>query len=195
MIAGPEAAAERVAAWLKAQVPALLLVRATATATAYPPPVLVQSYESGPLAVEDFPAILVLPQRLTSLRLVDVTPGGETYSAAYALRVLLWVRGLSHADTSRIRFGYATAAREALLARKQATAQDSTVGDGLFAVDPTSLVEDYSDVMVDEAGRTIAGVYLDVTVTQVEHVDTTPITGTTTEVAVDTLSVPPHPAL
>lgn len=200
MMGGPEAAAARIAAWLAATVPERLQAHTTVgnvgwgEADEYPPPALVLDHDAGPIPTEDWPAIIVLPQTSTSMRFVGIEPDdADVYEVGYRVRVLAWVRGRDHADTSHIRFGYLVAIREALLQRKQAATV--AAADGLFTVDPGSLREDYSDVMTDDAGRTIAGVYVDVDVLQVETVDTGPPIGTAEAIDADTRTIPPHPAL
>lgn len=173
---GPEGAAERVTAWLTARIPArlrLLETRYELEAATLPDPSLVVDHDTGPLGLEDWPAVLVLPQRLEALAYVDNVPAGELYRATYSVEVLEWLRADDYETTDELRKRYVLATREALLERKQleaAPAYGETAA-GTFAVDPGSIREDYGPVVVDEAKRTIAGVRLTVNVTVAELLD------------------------
>lgn len=197
---GPEGAAARAAGWLTARIPArlrLLETRLGLEANSLANPAQVLDHERGPIAVEDWPAVYVLPLRLEGLTLVDVEEdAGETYRATYALRVLAWVRADSYATTDALRKRYALAIREALLERKALKVAESTyVGDpdADLAVNPDSIREDYSDVLVDDAKRTIAGVDVTVTVTVTERIAGPAGLGSAN--ALEVTELPPHPAL
>lgn len=197
---GPEGAAERARERLADRIPARLRVleaRYGLPAGTLADPAKVLAHEDGPLGLEDWPAVYVLPQRLEGLTLSDVRPdGSEVYRCVYALRVLAWVRADDHDTTDQLRKRYALAIREALLERKAlgdvTAAEDNTVV-------PSSIREDYSDVFTDQAKRTIAGVFLDVQLVTIETLDGPPALGVVGEVDVretaDTATIPPHPAL
>lgn len=213
---GPEGAAERLVDWLTTRIPAHL---ATLTAQhddgiALPPPVTVAAQERGPLALEDWPSVFVLPQRLVTLDVLDTErTGAEDYRATYTLDVLAWVRGDGYAHTDTLRKRYALAVRMALLERKQLTAvpgygAPAPASAADVVVTPSSIREDYSDVLVDDASQTIAGVVTTVDVTVLERlpgaaplgtVQTTP-TPTLEPLPMpttdgDTVTIPVHPAL
>ncbi len=205
---GPEGAAEHARAWLAERIPARLRVletRYSLPANALANPTRVLAHEVGPIGLEDWPTVYVLPQRLERLELVDVRgDASEVYRVTYALRVLAWVRADGHQATDRLRKRYALAIREALLERKSLTpaatyGSGDYGGDGDTAIDPGSIREDYSDVFTDEAKRTIAGVIIDVNLIVVEVLDGPAALGTVTTVDVqetgDTAAIPPHPAL
>lgn len=207
---GPEGAADHAAEWLAGRIPARLRVleeRYQLDAGTLPDPAKVRSYEAGPIAIEDWPSVYVLPQRLERMDLIEVrSDSSEVYRCRYVVRVLLWVRADSYASTDRLRKRYVLATREALLERKQ-LAPAPTYGSGDYGtdtsstvVDPSGIREDYSDVFTDDANRTIAGAYLDVPIITTEVLDgPTPLgtVSTTPEVSTtgDTASIPPHPAL
>lgn len=205
---GPEVAADRTAGWLKQRVPARLRIieeRYDLRANSLPNPGSVESNETGPIALEDWPAIYVLPQRLNGLLLVDVREdGSELYQADYAIRVLVWVRADTYESTSKLRFRYTLAVREALLERKQLAAP-ATYGSGDLgapvsdiAVKPETIREDYSDVIKD-ANRTIAGTFLDLGILVAETLDGPAPLGNANTIDVqlehDTGDLPPHPGL
>lgn len=201
MMLGPEGAGERARAWLADRLPANLRRLETALALdvkSLPDPVQVLAQETGPLALEQWPAVYVLPRGTTALDLVDVLPdAAEVYRVTYNVRVLLWVRADSYGTTDQLRKRYVLATRTALLERKTLTTATAyaatTVGD--VTVDPSSIREDYSDVMTDEAGRTIAGAYLDVLLTAVEVLPGPTTLGSADELTVDEAPLPAHPGL
>lgn len=174
---GPEGAADRVVEWLTPTIPArlrLLEARLGLDPATLPDPQLIAAQERGPLGLEDWPSVFVLPQRLDRLEPIEQAhpAGGESYRATYVLRVLVWVRAEGYDATDTLRKRYVLAAREALLERKQLAAQPAYGTPPLegteFAVVPASIREDYSDVLVDDAKRTIAGAWIDLNVTVVE---------------------------
>lgn len=176
---GPEGTATRVTGWLAARIPVrlrLLEARYELDPATLPDPSLVADHDTGPLAVEDYPALIVLPQRLDSLTLVEqaTDTGAELYLGNYAVEVLAWLRADDYATTDQLRRRYVLALREALLERKQlapAPAYGGAAEAGPFTIAPESLREDYGPVVTDEAHRTIAGVRLTVTVTVLEELD------------------------
>lgn len=202
---GPEGCADHTVTWLAERIPARLRVLETRyelDPNTLPDPVRVVAQERGPLAIEDWPSVFVLPQRTRSQRLVEVrADGSEVYRVRYWLRVLAWVRSDSYPTTDQLRKRYVLAVREALLERKQ-LAPAPTYGAGDFGtqvsdvvVVPESMREDYSDVMTDDNGRTIAGAFIDVDVDVEEVLDGPPALGLVETTQVDTDALPPHPAL
>lgn len=206
---GPEGAAEHARAWLAERIPARLRVledRYDLDEGTLADPVRVLAHEVGPLAVEDWPSVFVLPQRQTGMTLIDVRDdASELYRVTYALRLVGWVRADGYAATDQLRKRYALAIREALLERKSLTPAP-TYGSGDYGdteattVDPASLREDYSEVFTDQAKRTIAGVIVDVTLIVFETLDGpapygTLLTPVDVEETGDTSGIPPHPAL
>lgn len=167
---GPEGAARYAREWLADRLPARLRILEARYSTdtdtvTLPDPVHVLDHEVGPLAVEDWPTVFVLPQRNEGMRLVDVRgDASEVYRVTYSLQLLAWVRADGYTATDQLRKRYALAIREALLERKS-LAPPATYGGGDYGdsreetvVDPASIRESYSGVFVDEAKRTIAGV-------------------------------------
>lgn len=218
---GPEGAATLVRDRLAERIPArlrLLETRLGLDAGALPDPARVLAAETGPLALEDWPSVYVLPQRTTALTLVDVHDGAaEAYRVTYALRLVGWLRGDGYAATDTLRKRYALALREVLLERKGLRGLDEfgagSFGSGEFGGDddpietvvrPETIREGYSEVFTDEAKRTIAGVVLDFELDVTETLEAhapygDPEQPTTLEVTValdgDTVQIPPHPAL
>jgi hypothetical protein len=204
---GPEGVAELVRGWVEQRLPARLRIIETDLDLApgsLANPTRVLSHEVGPIALEDWPSVYVLPQRQAGMALVDVNEdAGETYRVTYALTVLAWVRADGYAATDTLRKRYALAIRETLLERKTlAPPEHYAAGNphAPAAVIPTSLREDYSEVMTDEAKRTIAGVSVSVDVLLVESTLPPPALGSVAALDVrtkpdDTADVPPHPAL
>lgn len=206
---GPEGVSDHMAGWLTDRIPARLRVleaRLDLPANSLADPAKVRAHEDGPLGLEDWPAVYVLPQGLRAMDLVEVrSDASEVYRSTYGVRVLAWVRADGYAATDQLRKRYVLAIREALLERKALTPQptygsgDYTDGEPEVAVQPASIREDYSDVFTDDAARTIAGAWLDVDVTLVEVLDGPTALGVAELVdvtlAADTAGVPPHPAL
>ena len=189
---GPEAVATVLTARLAVAIPARLRVAETRLGLpvgALPNPQRLVDYDAGPIPLESWPAVYVLPQRMTRLTLIENTLDGEHYRARYPVRVLAWVRADGYQPTDLLRKRYALAIREALLDRR-ALAGGATERE--VAVDPTTITEDYSEVMVD-AGRTIAGTWLDVDVTAVEVLDPPTALGVVNTKTVT--AVAKHPAL
>lgn len=202
---GPEGASELVRAWLEQRIPARLTRLEQLLglpAGSIPTPGLIVAQDRGPIGLEEWPALLVIPQRMESLELVDVGgDGSELYRAGYRVRVLVWVRADDYDTTDLLRKRYVLAVRETLLERKQLTARPAygTASPGDSAVRPETFTEDYSDVFVDDAGRTIAGGWVELVVTVLELLDGEADAPTATEVTVaetgDTSAIPQHPAL
>lgn len=201
---GPEGTAQLVAAWLRTRIPARLRIvetRLELAAGSLPDPARVLTEERGPIALEDWPSVYVLPQKLDRMDLVDLRGDGtETYSCRYNVRVLAWVRGDSYEGTDRLRSRYLLAIREALLERKQlraapayGSAEWGTLV-GSIAVDPSSFREDYGPIVIDE-GRTIAGAFVDLAVLNAERTEVPEPMGSVEVIGVDTATLPPHPGL
>ena len=136
--------------------------------------------------------MFVLPQELTASELVDVhQDGGEEYLNTYRMQVLAWVRADTYESTNALRLRYALAIREALLERKSLKLGNGlTVGDPNhdLTIDPRSIRESYSP-LIDDEGRTIAGVTVTVAITARELLEPPPPVGTVEDTNVDV-----HPA-
>ncbi len=156
---GPEGVAQLLATRLAEAVPARLTdleLRLDLPANSLPRPSLVLPRDTFDLALNDYPALLVIPQEVRSMARSDVgDDGGETFRVRYAVRVYIWARGEHEQDADLCRKRLTLAAREVLLDR-------SLLGpDG--AIDPTTLIESYSDIAVDEKlAATVAASYLGV---------------------------------
>lgn len=202
---GPEGTAQLAASWLEERMPARLRIietRLELGAGKLPDPARVLTEEHGPIAIEDWPSVYVLPQKLDRMDLVDVRDDGtEVYRCRYLTRVLLWVRADGYAATELLRQRYVLATREALLERKQLRAAPEYGSEewghlvGSIAIDPGSIREDYGPLLTDEAGRTIAGAFLDVAVLNAEVMPAPAAIGEVGTVGVDTATLPPHPGL
>lgn len=204
---GPEGAAGQVVTWLTGRIPARLRVlearySTPAAPVVLPDPVLVAAQERGQLAIEDWPSVFVLPQGTRAMRLTDVRgDSSEVYVVRYKMRILAWVRADGYAETDQLRQRYVLAIREALLERKQLVSAPAYGSDDFGApvsdvvVVPEGMVEDYSDLMVDENGRTIAGAFIDILIDSTETLDGPTPLGTVEQTEVDTVALPPHPAL
>lgn len=217
---GPEGAAELAAAWLELRVPYRLAGIEARLELEGPArlgrPALVLPHDRLRLAVEEWPAILVVAQALRRLGPVEVRPEvGDVYRATYGLRVFAWVRDEDEAATDLRRKRYLLAIREALLERLTMTGAPLPSAGGIaspaITTDALSLAESYSDLVVDDAGATIAGAWLDVDVIVEERLDNAPVDldgtpapdpepvelvdVTVTALPRDTAALPPHPAL
>lgn len=193
---GLEGIGQRVSAYLADVIPTRLdelAIRLGVDPMAHPTGVLAQ--ETGPLAVERWPLIYVLPRRMRRLEFAELTDDGtELYLGTYDVEVLAWVRADGYAATDQLRKRYGLAIREALLARRSLTGTVDEAVTAQLTTEPGTLVEDASDVFTGEAGATIAGISLRLDVTALEALAPTPgPLGTA-----DTLSVavePLHPGL
>lgn len=193
---GPEDTAKRARDWLYGRLPARLRIieeRLELDPNSLADPAQVLDHERGPIGLEDWPSVFVLPLGTTGTTLVDVEDGGaEQYLTTYRLQVLAWVRADDYEATGRLRLRYALAIREALLERKSLKLPTGVVlgdPDSDLAVDPRSIRENYSP-LIDDEGRTIAGVEVTVEVTVRELLEAPPAYGT-----VEELDVAVHPAL
>lgn len=196
---GPEGAAARAAEWLYGRIPARLRIieeRLELDPLSIPDPAQVLAHERGPIGIEDWPSVFVLPTRTVRMTLVDVEEGGaETYNVTYAMQVLAWVRADGYEETNALRLRYALAIREALLERKTLTLATGVVlgnPETDLAVDPNSITENYSPLMTDDAARTIAAVDTAVTITVREELAAPPALGEVDDLDVDVI---PHPSL
>jgi hypothetical protein len=198
---GPEGAAARVAEWLNGRIPARLRIIEEALeleALSLADPAQVIAHERGPIGIEDWPSVFVLPTRTVRMSLVDVEEGGaETYSVTYAMQLLAWVRADDYEATNALRLRYALAIREALLERKTLTLPTGIVlgnPESDLAVDPNSITENYSPLMTDEAKRTIAAVDTSVNIIVREELGAPPALGEVDELDI-TEQLIPHPSL
>jgi hypothetical protein len=157
---GVEGAAALAALRLSESLPAKLAelrTRYGATVDELPDPALVLPREAIDLRIEDYPAVMVIPQEMLGLVRSDVAEGGESFIARYNLRIYLWARGDHAQATDLARKRLTLAAREVLLTRGFLSPDATT--------DPTSLAESYSDIGVDrDNAATIAAAYITVDV-------------------------------
>jgi len=193
---GPEDVAKRAAEWLTGRIPARLRIieaRLDLEPLSLADPAQVLDHERGPIGIEDWPSVFVLPQELTASQLVDVHPdGGEEYLNTYRMQLLAWVRADSYESTNALRLRYVLAIREALLERKSLKLGTGLVAgdpDADLSVDPRSIRESYSP-LIDDEGRTIAGATVTVLITARELLEPPPALGTVEDTAVEV-----HPAL
>lgn len=162
------------AAKLEARLPAVLETLAAQegpeAVAALETPRFYATHEAPQLALDEWPAVVVVGQEAGDLRLVDrLDEGasyGDVYEATYRLRVFTFARAQSYAEVSAARDRLALAVRQVLL-------EELSVGDDDARVDPTSIRESYSDVMPDELGRSVAAAFLEVAITLTETVTLT----------------------
>lgn len=177
---GPEGAANIVADLLEETLPAAiehLVTRLDAIAGAtrlererYEPS-RIEPRQLLDLPVDDWPAFLVVARRMAGLRRVDVSAaaasaGQTVYAVRYELRVFTYARAAEEVATDLARKRLTLAVRETLLGHQSFTA---TVGTEQVAgqIDETSLVEEYSDLGLEDdgTGDTIAASQTDVAIT------------------------------
>lgn len=203
---GSEGAGALAAAWLMGALPArlrLMETRLDLPVNSLVDPSLVADHETGPIAIEQWPAVYVLPQKMSGLKLVDVEDGGgETYRVTYPVRFLAWLRADDYGTTDLLRKRYALAIREALLIRKQLTPAPQYLDDrygqdtSIVTVNPATIREDYSGMVDQIASGTIAGVAVDVDLAFTETLaGAAPLGHVSTAVETDTQHLPPHPGL
>jgi hypothetical protein len=174
---GPEDTAERVTAWLAPRLPdrldAIAVRRGDAPGT-IGAPARVLSHDRTTLALEDYPAVLVMPQLMRSATPLESTDAGMLYLCTYDVRVEWWVRGATDEAVDTLRRRYALAIRELLLERQSLTVRgDATAG--AFAVVPTTVRESYSDVLTDDVSTLASGALnVDVRVAEELLTDTGP---------------------
>lgn len=203
---GSEGVGQAVAAWLEYRLPGRLRIleaRLGLPDGHLVDPSLIEDHETGPIALEQWPAVYALPQRMSDIKVVETAEGDQTYRVTYSVRILAWVRSGDYGTTDLLRKRYALAIREALLERRQLTAAPDYAGPGwgdhmaAVTINPTTIRENYSDLVDETAGGTIAGSYVDVDVVFTETLEGADPLGRVefidlTEVA-DTHDVPPHP--
>lgn len=210
---GAEGAADLVATWFGTALPdrcARIRARLNLPPEAFPPPALIAPHEHGPLALEEWPAVLVVPRALADMRLADtVDDGTELYLCGYQLRILCWVRGESVGETDLLRKRLTLAVRETLLSRKQLTPLprygSGPYGGGQYgigvggpdtAVRPTTIREDYSQLFTDgRHGAVIAGSWVDVQVAVLEAAEPLLTRGRADRVDLTTTHMPDTPGV
>lgn len=205
---GPEGAGAITAAWLLSRLPARLAIieaRLELEPGSLATPSLVEDHETGPIALEEWPAVYVLPQRVTDVRLIEHADGAEDYRVTYAVRILMWVRATSHGDTDLLRKRYALATREALLERKQLSPPPGYLEPGygddtsIVTVNPATIREDYSGLVDTDSAATIAGAWLDVELAFTETLEGAEPLGQAATIELsetgDTAGIPLHPGL
>jgi hypothetical protein len=205
---GSEGVGQAVAAWLEYRLPTRLRIleaRLGLQPGELVDPSLIEDHETGPIAIEQWPAIYALPQKMSDLKVVETAEGDQTYRVTYPVRILAWVRANDYGTTDLLRKRYALAIREALLERKQLTPAPEYGGPGwgdhtaAVTINPASIREDYSGLVDDQSGATIAGTWVDVDVTFTETLEGAAPLGQVADFELsehgDTRRVPPHPGL
>lgn len=203
MSMGPDAAASALAGYLDAVVPAhLAALRAAVSvgADVLPDPRVVTSAELSNLGVENWPAILAVPERLESLDLVDMDGGRPTYVATYLVGVESYVRGVGFEATGRLNRWYAAAVRSALLSSRTLRAPGASSAGPAPRVEVESIREEYAPAAEATRGRTIASSRITLRLSIEERTLIPPGTGAVADVDVDVEAVGPatpliHPAL
>lgn len=137
------------------------------------------------IRLEDWPFVLVVPQRTESIAPDTVSGDGSmTYRVTYRLRIFVWARGNGFIETDLARHRLTLAVLETLLAYPQPQSHLRT--------DPTTVVTDYSDVVNDEAlASTIAAASVDLAVTAHEALTPVRPSSTATDVTVAADTLPP----
>lgn len=195
---GPEYAAAQVADYLIGRVPVKLtqLAERLGVDVLWAPNLIV-GHDVPTLGLEQWPAVLILPQRTTGMTLLAAAEGGgQAWRVTYQLEALAWVRGEDTVAVEALKHRYALAVRECLL-------EHTMLPGGDLSIDPASLVESYSPTDSDPNGGVVAGASCGFTVTVDENLaDPVPGHGQTQAVNVysealvlDTDAVPQHPAL
>lgn len=186
---GLEGACDTVTSYLTTGLPgktAQLRQRYSATAEQLPDVTTVLGHDVDDLGIEEWPAVLVVGQNMTSAVLLEEDDDGdELYRCTYRLHVYVFVRGPSYAGTDALRKRLTLGVRELLLVRP-GLAPD-------VQADRTSLTESYSDLALDEQSRTVGAAYIRVDVTVEESLDPEVAAVRADAVVVDTANLPPHP--
>lgn len=198
---GPAAAASLLVAYVKAEMPAILAASRTAydiTSEMMPDAKLVTAAELPEVPVDSWPAVMVLPERLVSMRRADVDQsGGPIYWARYRLGIETYVRAQGFEATGALNQRYAGAIA-ALLARDPQLRVAGAWAPAAPRVDVESITQEYSPSVAVSAGRTIASARTLVEVTLLEaprSLGALP-SGLVSDVSLTTSPLPPrHPAL
>ena len=202
-MSGPEAAAETLAAYLRAVFPlhlAAMRAAETLTPTDVPDPKLVSSADLPELGIEHWPALVVVPERLLDLAVADYAPDMRPRTEArYQMAVEGYVRAQGFEATGRLTRRYATALRSALLTSRTARPAGVAWGPESPRIDVRSIREEYSPTVEISRGRTIGSFRTVFDLTQAEMpyilpVGASGLIGTVETVEVETKLIP-HPAL
>lgn len=153
-------------------------------------------YDREPRAIDRWPLVAVTSGRMTQ-RATDFSAEGDAiYRSTYPIRVYSWMRAAGFDETQRMRDDFGTAIRIAFLAHINLADMS-----GRFAVVPSTVVLDFSDVAPVKGDRFVAGSYVGFDLHVAETLtDRLALPG---EQPRDTVSVvnvtgsvlPPHPAL
>lgn len=147
----------------------------------------VVSFDGNRIAMEEWPAVMVVPQKTVRMVFQNTDGVDETYNVRYQLQVFVWVRGDDEPSTAINRYRLTLALRETLI-------ESRIFGD--YELDITTFVESFSDVMQDEDTKaTIAGAYIQLELTADETLTRGTKLGTADTAEVNTGLLPPHPAL
>lgn len=206
---GPEGAAEALTSYLAARLPdKLAAIRARLdVGEVVPDPAVVEAHDRYRLGVEEYPAVLVVVDTLSSFTVTGRgDDGSEQYVARHPFRAFVWVRAQDDRAADLLRKRYVLAVREVLLERRAVVDYRRDVNGTILhassstaVVDPLTLTEDYGPVAMDEAGGTLAPAFVSLDVLIGEQLDPPPPLGVMNTYAitgnVDTVGVPPHPAL
>lgn len=149
-----------------------------------------------PRAIDRWPLVAVTSGRMLQRAQDFSIDGDPIYRSIYPVRVYSWVRADGEEETQRMRDDYGTAIRVAFLAHVNLA--DIS---GRFAVVPSTVVLDFSDVAPVKGDRFVAGSYVgfDLHVTET-LTDRLALPGAQPRDTVDLVTatgsvLPPHPAL
>lgn len=150
--------------------PAVPLPSVKGTSTAAYLPDVVEWLTGDPrmVPVGNYPAVAVSGLDDT-IRPLD----GDAYRVTYRLRLFVYVREQSYDLTHALRNRLLLGCRELLLGAPGLLALG-----GRASVVRERLIESYSDVVDDGAGRSLAGAYIEVNLAVSENLDRGPLTGT-----------------
>ena len=185
---GPEGVAQAVVDRLRELVPDKLIDledRLALPEGSLPAPRLIQPRDAVELRLEDYPALLVVPQDAVIGARTDVDDdGSESFVCRYTMRVYVWMRG-DHAEaTDLARKRMTLAVREVLLTYGFLPGE-------LGTIDHTTLIESYSDIAADPSSNsTVAAAYLEASLVTEETVPAPPPYG-----RVEAMDLMLHPAM
>ena len=148
----------------------------------------ITAYDATTVGLEEWPAIMVVPQLTRSVVGSGEQDGlTETWHVRYALQAFVWVRGDDDLRTTATRYRYTLALREVLMGSR-------LFGD--YELDPVTLKESFSALMQDrKTSATIAGAYLEFDIHGDEVLDRAEPLGLANTITPDTGVLPQHPAL
>lgn len=158
-------------------------------AATLPDPQLIVAQETPELRMEQYPAVMIVAQETRSIGRAEINDDGyESFFIRYAVRAYVWARGQQASDTDLVRKRYTLAVRELLLARNLLAPA--------AAADPTTMVESYSEIGVDEDQRaTIAAAFIGFDLVTEETLQPAPDAPDAPLGTVATTVVEIHPAL